>query len=122
MDIEITDEITEMETYDHNTKDGSKNKYEIDNIAGPSGNTMELEVMIPKYEKESTDVITDHSIDADYTYNENEADDENESEAADDMLNETIPLFSDDECDQEIEMLYQQSMVAKRSETLKEQS
>ena len=45
-----------MKTYDHNTKDGSKNKYEIDNIAGPSGNTMELEVMIPKYEKESTDV------------------------------------------------------------------
>ena len=122
MDIEITDEITEMETYDHNTKDGSRNGYEIENIAGPSGNTMELEVKIPIYEKKSTDVITDHSIGAGYTLNESEADDENVSEAADDMLNETVPLFSDDECDKEIEMLYQQSMTSRTSETLEEQT
>ena len=119
MEMEIA--ITEKETYDHNTN-GSKNEYEIVNTAGPSGNTMELEFKIPKYEKESTDVITNHSIDADYTLNKSEADDENESEAADDMLNETVPLFSDEECDQEIEMLYKQNMTSRISETVKEQT
>ena len=107
MEMEIA--ITQIKKYDHDTN-GIKNDYEIVNTAGPSGNTMELEVNIPKYLKE-TDLITNHSIDADYTLNEDDADDENESEAADDVLNETVPLFSDDECDQEIEMLYQQNVM-----------
>ena len=44
-EIEIKDDINEMETCEDNTKDGSKNESKIDNIAGQSGNIMELIIL-----------------------------------------------------------------------------
>ena len=84
---------------------------------------LKLDVKIPKYENESTDVIiTDDSNDADYTLDEIKADDEKGSKAYDDILEETVPLFSDDDCDEEIEILFQQGTTSTRSPNLREQA
>ena len=61
-EIEIKDDSNEMETCDDNTKDAIKNQSKIDNIASPTGITMELN--IPVHITTCSDDNTDSEKDA----------------------------------------------------------
>ena len=58
---------------------------------------MEFEALDNEEGYDPVDLITDDCNDADYILDQIKADDENESKADDDMLEETVPLFSDDD-------------------------
>ena len=130
MELDIPGHTT---TEEHNTdseKDAKWKSTEETHVdSGPvnsetlSEKILKLDINIPKYENESTDVIiTDDSNDVDNTLDEIKADDEKGSKAYDDMLEETVPLFSDDDCDEEIEILFQQGTTSTRSPNLREQA
>ena len=130
MELDIPGHTTTEEDNTDSEKDAKWKSTEETHVdSGPvnsetvSEKILKLDFNIPKYEHESTDVIiTDDSNDADYTLDEIKADDEKGSKAYDDMLEETVALFSDDDCDEEIEILFQQGTTSTRSPNWREQA
>ena len=118
MELDIPGHTTTEEDNTDSEKDAKWKSTEETHVdSGPvnsatlSEKILKLDFNIPKYENESTDVIiTDDSNDADYTLDEIKADDE------------TVALFSDDDCDEEIEKLFQQGTTSTRSPNLREQA